>query len=373
MLIAYKARIYPNKQRRELIERTFGCSRFVWNHMLDRGNKMYLRRGESFSRFDMCYALTGLKQVYPWLHEVDSTALTATIDNLNEAKQAFFRKDGGFPDFKSKRNPVKSYTTKSASVRYENGFVRLPKLGELRMHNHKLPANGCKIKRAIVSMNAANEYYVSLLVENAVTALPASTRSIGIDVGVDSFLVDSDGNKVDNPRFYSKSQSKLAKEQRKLSKKRKSSNNYNKQKLKAAKQQLKIQRQREHFHNCLVKQLTDENQVICVESLNVKGMLKRKKKLPRKAERSFHESIADVGWAQFITKLEAKAQMTGRTVVKVHQYYPSSQRCHCCGHINPATKDLSVRAWTCPECSAKHDRDINAAINILQEGMRMIA
>lgn len=334
---------------------------------------MYHRRGESFSRFDMCYALTGLKHVYPWLYEVDSTALTATIDNLNEAKRAFFKKDAGFPLFKSKRNPVKSYTTKSACIHYKDEFVKLPKLGELRMHNHKLPTNGCKIKRAVISTNAANECYVSLLVEEDVTVLPTSSNYIGIDVGVDSFIVDSNGNKVDNPRFYNKSQDKLAKEQRKLAKKRKSSNNYNKQKLKVAKQQLKIQRQREHFHNCIVKQLTDENQVICVESLNVKGMLKTKKKLSRKAERRFHRSIADVGWTQFITKLEAKAQMTGRTVVKVPQYYPSSQRCHCCGYINKDTKDLSVRAWICPECLAHHDRDTNAAINILQEGMRMIA
>lgn len=373
MLITYKARIYPNKQQRELIERTFGCSRFVWNHMLDRSNKLYHRRGESFSRFDMNYALTGLKQVYPWLYEVDSTALTATIDNLNEAKQAFFKKHSGFPKFKSKKTPIKSYTTKSASIHYESGFVKLPKLGKLRMHNHKLPANGCKIKRATVSMNAAYEYYVSLLVEEDIAYLPKTSNTIGIDVGVDSFLVDSNGNKVDNPNFYSKSQAKLAEEQRKLSKKVKCSGNYNKQKLKAAKQQLKIQRQREHFHNYLVKQLTDENQVICVESLNVKGMLTRKKKLPRKAERGFHKSINDVGWAKFITKLEMKAQMTGRTVVKVPPYYPSSQRCHCCGYINKGTKDLSVRVWICPECSAKHDRDTNAAINILNEGLRMIA
>ena len=372
MLITYKARIYPNKRQRELIERTFGCSRFVWNHMLDRSNKMYHRRGESFSRFDMCYALTGLKHVYPWLYEVDSTALTTTIDNLNEAKQAFFRKDAGFPLFKSKRNPVKSYTTKSACIHYKDEFVRLPKLGELRMHNHKLPVNGCKIKRATVSMNAANEYYVSLLVEEDIVVLPKTSNVIGIDVGVDSFLVDSNGNKIANPLFYSKSQNMLAKEQRMLARKVKGSNNYNKQKLKVAKQQLKIQRQREHFHNCIAKQLTDENQVICVESLNVKGMLKTKKKLPRRAERGFHKSIADVGWTQFITKLEAKAQTTGRTVVKVPQYYPCSQRCHCCGYINPATKDLSIRVWVCPECSAKHDRDVNAAINILQEGIRMI-
>lgn len=373
MLITYKARIYPNKQQRELIERTFGCSRFVWNHMLDRSNKMYQRRGESFSRFDMNYALTALKHVYPWLYEVDSTALTAIIDNLNEAKQAFFKKDAGFPLFKSKRNPVKSYTTKSAAIHYENGFIKLPKLGELHMHNHKLPVNGCKIKRAVISTNAADEYYVSLLVEEDMVSLPKTSNTIGIDVGVDSFLVDSNGNKVDNPHFYSKSHDKLANEQRKLSKKAKSSSNYNKQKLKVAKQQLKIQRQREHFHNCLVKQLTDENQVICVESLNVKGMLTRKKKLPRKAERGFHKSINDVGWTQFINKLDMKAKMTGRIVMKVPQSYPSSQRCHCCGYINPATKDLSVRAWICPECSAHHDRDINAAINILNEGLRMIA
>ena len=373
MLITYKARIYPNKQQRELIERTFGCSRFVWNHMLDRGNKMYHRRGESFGRFDMNYALTGLKQVYPWLHEVDSTALTSVIDNLNDAKQAFFKKNAGFPKFKSKKYPIKSYTSKSTAIHYKDGFVKLPKLGELRMRNHKLPANGCKIKRATISVNAAHEYYVSLLVEEDVVALPKTKSIIGIDMGIDSFYTDSNGNKVDNPRFYNELRDKLAKEQRKISKKSKGSCNYNKQRLKVAKAQLKIQRQREHFHNCLAKQLTDENQVICVETLNAKGMLTRKKKLPRKAEHNFHKSIADVGWAQFINKLETKAKMTGRTVVKVPPYYPSSQRCHCCGYINKGTKDLSVRAWICPECSAKHDRDTNAAINILQEGIRMLA
>lgn len=370
MLVTYKARIYPNSKQRALIESTFGCSRFVWNYMLDRAGKTYCRRGESFSRFDMNYALTDLKKIYSWMYEVDSTALTATVDNLSNARQAFFKHNAGFPKFKSKKKPVKSYTSKSAAISYEGGYVKLPKLGRLRMHNKRLPADGCKIKRANVSVNATGEYYVSLLVEENITPLPAKDTSIGIDMGVDCFFSDSNGNKVDNPKFYGIAKTKLAAEQRKLSKKQKGSRNYEKQRIKVAACQLKIQRQREHFHNCIVKQLIDENQVICVETLNVKEMLASEKTMTRKAKRNFNKNTVDTGMSEFISKLEQKAQMTGRTVMKVPEYYPSSQTCHCCGYINPAVKNLKVRTWICPGCGASHDRDINAAINILNEGLR---
>ena len=370
MYMTYKARIYPNAEQRKLISKTFGCSRFVWNHMLDRVNKMYNRRGESFSRFDMNYVLTDLKRIYPWLSEVDSTALTAVVDNLNNSRQAFFKHKAGRPKFKSKRKPCKSYTTKSGAIKYCDRHITLPKLGTMLMHNKRFPTDGCKIKRATVSINTVGEYYVSLLVEEEVLPLPEKDTSVGIDMGIDCFYTDSNGNKIDNPKFFEQAKAKLAEEQRKLAKKEYGSHNYNKQKKRVAKCQLKIKRQREHFHNCMAKQLTDENQVICVETLNVKNMLAPDKKLTRKVKRNYNKAIADTGISAFIRKLEQKSEMTGREFVKIPEYYPSSQTCNCCGYINPLVKDLFVRQWVCPKCGVSHDRDINAAINILNEGLR---
>lgn len=373
MLITYKARIYPNSEQRALIERTFGCARFVWNHMLDRSNKTYQRRHKGLGRFDMNYALTDLKHVYPWLYDADATALTSVIDNLNNAMKAVFKGNADLPKFKSKKSPIKSYTSKSSAIYYENGLVQLPKLGKLRVHNHRLPKDNCKIKRAIISRNKINEYYISLLVEEVAVALPQTDNTIGLDMGIEHFYTDSNGNKIPNPQFYSNSQAKVVREQQKLSKKKKGSKNYYKQKLRLAKSQLKVQRQREHFHNCLAKQLTDENQVICVETLKVKEMLEKETDLYSKAEHEFHKHIADSGWSHFLTKLNQKAQMTGRTVVKVDSYFPSSQICHCCGSKNPTIKNLSIREWTCPQCGEVHDRDINAARNILNEGLRILS
>lgn len=375
MYLSYKARIYPNKMQLSLINETFGASRFVWNYLLDRANKRYLRRGEYTSRFDMCSMLPEMKKWYPWLSHVDSTALTATVDFLSESRQAFFRKQAGKPKFKSKKNPVRSFTSKSASISYKDRHVKLPKLGWFLMHNKRLPEDGGKIKRATLSVNAIGEYYISFLVEEDVQPLPKVDKAIGIDMGVDSFLTDSDGNTIDNPKFYSEAKAKLAEEQRALSRKQKGSNNYLKQKRKVSKCQLKVARQREHFHNCLVKRLIENNQIICVENLGVKQMLsvKKRKTLTRKVKRNCNRSITDVGWSEFLTKLTHKAEMNGRTVVAVSRHYPSSQTCHCCGLINPLVKDLKIRTWTCPGCSKTHDRDRNAAINILHEGLRQLA
>lgn len=374
MYISYKARIYPNKTQLSLINETFGASRFVWNYLLDRADKRYFRRGEHTNRFDMNYMLTDLKKWYPWLSHIDSTALTATVDFLAEARQRFFSKQAGKPKFKSKKNPAKSFTSKSASISYKDKHIKLPKLGLFLLHNKKLPADGCKIKRATLSVNAVGEYYVSLLVEEDIQPLPEINKAVGIDMGVDSFLTDSDGNTVDNPKFYSRAKAKLAKEQKALSRKQKGSNNYIKQKQKVSECQLKVSRQREHFHNCLVKQLIEENQIICIEDLDIREMLsvKKNKKLTRKVKRNCNRSIADAGWSEFLTKLTQKAEMTGRSIVAVPRYYPSSQTCHCCGLINPLVKDLKIRTWVCPGCRETHNRDHNAAVNILHEGLKLI-
>ena len=372
MYRTYKARIYPNKTQLNLIHQTFGCVRFVWNHMLNRGKKMYQRRGENLDRFGMNYVLTELKEIYPWLRDVDSTALTSVSDYLYNAKRDFFKKKKGYPKFKTKKNPVKGYTSKSSAIHYEDGYLTLPKIGKLRLHNKELPPDGCKIKRVTVTVNAAMEYYVSMLTETEPSVLPETGKQVGIDLGVERFLVDSYGNKVENPKFFDKAKTKLAKEQRKLSKKEQGSRNYEKQKIKTAKRHLKVSRQREHFHNCLVKTLVTENDVICAEKLSVKKMFVEKSDLPQKVKRDINRNIADSGWSLFAGKLAQKSEMTGRCFIQASPYFPSSQLCSQCGEQNPAVKDLRIRKWICPTCGAEHDRDVNAAINILNEGLRMV-
>ena len=219
---------------------------------------------------------------------------------------------------------------------------------------------------------AAGEYYVSMLVEEEADPLPYSDKSIGLDMGLYNFITDSNGNEIKNPKYLNKLLPRLRKEQRILSRKQRGSANYNKQKLKIAKMVIKTTRQRKYFHDCLIKDLVNEYQNICIEDLDLSDMLTHNRTSSSILNKNIHRNIMDAGWCIFVRKLEQKAEATGRTLVKVPTQYPSSQTCHCCGHINNAVKNVDVKFWTCPVCGSTHNRDHNAAINILEEGLRII-
>ena len=371
----YKFRLEPTHEQAILINKTLGCCRWVYNNALDRKSKAYKRRGKNLSATFLKNQLPALKRAKPWLAEVDSTALQQAIDHMDAAYQNFFKGTAKYPKFKSKHNELQSYKTVSTSLRIEdNKHVNLPILGVVRCRMHRQPKG--TIKSATVSRHAGN-YYISILCEEDEPAkLPTTANIIGIDLGIKEFAVDSNGLVYENPKYLKKSLDKLKLEQQKLSRITKGSNNYYKQKKKIAKLHLHIANQRlDHAHKLSTK-LIRENQIISIEDLDIKSMLKKEDvttKTRSTKDNNKARAILDAGWGQFIQFLEYKATWYGRTLIKINRYVPSSQMCSHCGTINPAVKDLSVRSWVCPNCNTAHDRDYNAAINILREGLKIAA
>ena len=365
----YKFRIYPNTKQIELIEKTFGCCRLVYNDALARKSKAFSRRGEKLSCTDLKNLLPSLKTRLPFLREVDSTALQQSIMAMDNAYQMFF-KGSGFPKYKSKRNPVQSYKTVSTTTRIlDSKTVELAKLGEVRCRLHrKVPG---VIKSATVS-RTAGKYYVSFTCDiPELPKLPANENQIGIDLGVKEFAVDDKNHVYENPKYLANSLKKLQEEYRKLSRMQKFSKNFIKQSKKIARLHAKIANQRLNHAHQLSRYLVNNYGTICIEDLDIKSMITQVKHqdAPSVKKHNFRRGQSDAGLGQFITILTYKAEETGRTLVKIGRYVPSSQTCHCCGHRNPAVKDLSVREWVCPDCGAKLQRDYNAAINILNEGL----
>ena len=373
-LKAYKFRIYPTEEQEIFFAKTFGCVRKVYNLMLNDRKKAYEEVKNDPSKKMTFPTPAKYKKEFPFLKEVDSLALANAQLHLDKAYKNFFRdKSVGFPRFKSKKNPVQSYTTNNQNgtvALIDNKFIKVPKLKSLiRIKLHRQPKG--RIKSATISRHASGKYYISLLCKEEINELPKTNSAIGIDLGITDFAILSDGQKIDNNRFTSKMEKKLKREQRKLSKRAllaknkgiplSEAKNYQKQKRKVARLHEKVMNQRTDFLNKLSTEIIKNHDIICIEDLNVKGML-RNHKLAR--------SISDVSWSSFVAKLQYKADWYGREIIKVDTWFPSSQICSECGHKD-GKKSLDIREWTCPICHTHHDRDINASINILTEGLRI--
>ena len=370
---AYKFRIYPNDAQKILFARTFGCVRMVYNHWLDRKIKQYEENKANVTYTVCAKEMAEMKktEAYAFLREVDSIALQQSLRHLDTAFQNFFKQPTtGFPRFKSKKRNKSSYSTIciNGNITISNGYLKLPKIGQVRLKQHRAVPNGYRLKSVTVSQTPGGKYYASILFqyEDQVQEKEKEKemqRFLGLDFSMHELYRDSNGNEPAYPRYYRKAEKKLAREQRRLSKMQKGSNNRSKQRIKVAKLHEKVSNQRKDFLHKQSRQITNAYDCICIEDLDMKAMSR---------SLNFGKSVSDNGWGMFTTFLKYKLEEQGKKLVKVDKFFASSQICSACGYKNTKTKNLALRKWDCPQCGIHHDRDVNAAINIRNEGMRLV-
>jgi len=360
----YKFRLQPTNKQKVLLNKHFGCVRFLYNHFLNERQQQYKITGKSDGFNAQCLALTQLKKQpeTQWLKETNSAALQYSLRNLDTAYARFFRGQSKFPKFKSKKNKHSFTCATPSAIKFKENKIFIPKFREgIKTIVHRKVVG--EIRRMTLSLTPTSKYFVSILVKQQYTPRKPTGAIVGIDLGIKNFAITSDGKVYKNNRYTKRYARKLAKAQKHLSRKQKGSNSYHKQRIKVAQVHEKITNSRKDTLHKVSTQLINDYDLICLEDLNIKGMVKNHK---------LAKHIQDASWGTFIQFLEYKAERNDKAIVRINRFYPSSKTCNKCGWVKQDLS-LSMRTWVCENCETKVDRDINAAKNILDEGYKIIS